>query len=338
MASRPKSFSPPEERDADGLLDGLLGLQRGLPHVARHESGAVHLHQLALFQHADGGVQAGDDAGHGGLAGAGVAHEDHVQAHGGHGQVVCLAQLAHLHEVDQVLDVLLDVLQTHQLLELAHELVKVGLFGLHVLRTLGGLLAAGGLGLQLVLLHEAGLGARDKVQGVEALLALAHAGGVADGGELVGTLGDEGGLLVGHVVIHRGQIQQDVGQHPDEGAGGLGAAPGVALGQVPVEHRGQEHLALADGAGQTPEHPAGLGLAAGVELVGHVHMALGDAAGLAPQAQGALGHKLVQLLGEPRPAQAVKGIGVGGIDLMELLGRSGPGSRHVRASPSVCVQ
>ena len=166
------------------------------------------------------------------------------------------------------------------------------------------------------------------VQRVERLLALAHAGRVADGGELVGALGDEGGLLVGHVVVHRGEVEQDVREHADEGPRGLGAALRVALGQVPVEHRGQEDLALADGAGQRPEHPGRLGLVARVQGVGHVHMALRDAARLAPQAQRAAGHELVELLGQAIAAEAVKGVGVGGVDLMKLLRGARPGGRH----------
>ena len=220
-----------------------------------------------------------------------------MQAHGRHGQVVCLAELSHLHEIDEVLDVLFDLIQADKLVELRHEGIKVGLGRLFFFRFLRRGFAAGGLGLDLVLLDEARLAAGDKLEGVERLLALAHAGGVADGGQLVGALGDEGGLLVGHIVVHRREVQQDVREHADEGARGLGAALCVALGEVPVEHRGQEDLPLHDGARQRPEQPAGLGLVAGIDLVCHVHMALGDAAAAAPEIQGAAGHELVELLG-----------------------------------------
>ena len=294
-----------------------------------HQAGAVHLHQLALAQHADGGVEPADQAGHGGLAGAGVAHEDHVQAHGRHGQLMLLPELADLHQVHQVLDVLLDLFQAHQVLQLGHEAVKIGLLGLFPLGLglwLG--LAAGGLRLGLVLVLEAGLAAGHVVQGVQALPALAHAGGVADGGEAIRAVGDIGGLGIGHVVIHRGQIQQDVGGHADKGAGGLAAPPGVALRQVPEEHRGHEHVLPAGGAGQVPQQPGGLGLSPGIDLVCHLHMALADAAGPAPEAQGALGHKLVQLLGQVAAADAVKGVGIGQVDLVKLLGGAVPGGRH----------
>ena len=321
-----------EQHAADGLLNDLLGLERGLPHVARHEAGAVHLHKLALLQHADRGIEPREDAGHGGLAGAGVAEEDHVQAHRWDRQLVLLTELAHLHEVDEVLDVPLDLLQADKVLKLAHQLVKIWLLDrlLLLLAALLGVPAAGGLGLQLVLFHKARLAARDKLQGVERLLALAHACGVADGVELVGALGDIRGLAIAHIVVHGGQIQQDIGQHPDEGAGGLGAALGVTLREVPVEDRGQEDLPLADGAREGPEHPLGLGLVAGIDLVCHFHMALGDAAAPAPQIQGALGHELIELLGHGRAAEPVKGVGIGGIDFMELLRGAGPGGRHGR--------
>ena len=132
------------------------------------------LDELALREHADRGVEPGDEAGDGGFAGAGVAEEDHVQAHRRHGQVVFLPQLAHLDEVHEVLDVLLDLFEPDQVLQLFHQLVEIGL----LLLDRGRLLlrpAAGGLHLRLVLLLEARLAAGHEVEGVEALAALAHA-------------------------------------------------------------------------------------------------------------------------------------------------------------------
>ncbi len=219
-----------EEHAAEGGLDDLLGLEGGLSDVARHETGTVHLDELALFQRADRGVEPADEPGHRGLARAGIAHEHHVHRHRGDGQLVLLTQLAHLDEVHQALDVFLDVLQADQTLELGHQLVEVGLFLLLLGPGVRFGLSAGGLGLGRMLFREARLAAGDEVEGIERLLGLAHAGGVADGGQLVGALGDILGLGVGHVVVDGREVEQDVRQHPDEGAGGLRAAPGVALG------------------------------------------------------------------------------------------------------------
>ena len=251
-----------------------------------------------------------------------------MQAHGRHGQIVLLAQLAHLHEVHEVLDVLLHLVKPHEILKLRHELVKVGLL-LLLRRALLRLFAAGGLELGLVLLLKARLPARDVVEGVQPLPALAHTARVADGGEAVAAFGDVGGLLVRHVVVHGGEVKQDVREHADEGAGGLAAAFGVALRQVPEEHRRHEHVLLHGGAGKAPQEPLGLGLVAGIDLVCHRHVALGDAARAAPERKGALGHEFVQLLGQPRAAHAVEGVGVGEIDLVKLLGGTVPGGRHI---------
>ena len=68
-----------EQHAADGLLDDLLGLQGGLPHKAGHQAGAVHLHQLALGQHADGVIQLGQKAGHRSLACPRVAQKHQMQ-------------------------------------------------------------------------------------------------------------------------------------------------------------------------------------------------------------------------------------------------------------------
>ena len=163
-----------------------------------------------------------------------------MQAHGGHGQVIFLAELAHLHQVHQVLDVLFHLVQAHQGFQLGHQLVKAGLFLRRCLLLRLGLFAAGSLGPGLV--QEAGLAGGDKVQGIQGRLAFPHAGGITDGTELIGALGDEAGLGIGDVVIHGSQVQQNVGGHADEDTGGLTAAAGVALGQVPVKGGRHEHI------------------------------------------------------------------------------------------------
>ena len=51
-----------------------------LPHKSfGHQAGAVHLHQLALGQHADGVIQLGQKAGHRSLACPRVAQKHRMQ-------------------------------------------------------------------------------------------------------------------------------------------------------------------------------------------------------------------------------------------------------------------
>ena len=100
-----------EQHAAHGLFNDLLGLEGGLTYVAGHQTAAVHLHQLALAEDAETAVDAGHHAGHHGLAGAGVAGEDHVERHIGGGEVVLLAELVDLDHVDEVVDFVLDHVQ-----------------------------------------------------------------------------------------------------------------------------------------------------------------------------------------------------------------------------------
>ena len=317
-----------EEHAAQGGLNHFLRLKGGLAHIARHQARAVHFDQLALAQDADGRVQAADQAGDGGLAGAGVAEEDHVEAHRRDRKVVLLTELADLDKVDEVLDLLLHGLKAHQAVQLLHQLVEVRLLRFLLLRFRRVRTAAGGLDLGAVLLHEAGLAAGDKVQGIQAFAGLAHTGGVADGRQPVGAFGDELRLGIGHVVIHRREVEQDVGQHPDKGSGGLGAALGIGLRQIPEKHGRQEDVFLAHGAGQVPEQPLRLLPAAGVDLVCHLDMALADAAGSAPQGEGALGHEFIQLRGQIGTADPVKRVGVGQIDFMKFFRAAAPCCGH----------
>ena len=108
-----------EQHAAQGLLHRLLGLQGRLAHIARHQAGAVHLHQLALAEHPHRPIDLGQQPGHGGLARAGVAHEDQVQGHGGHRQVGLLPQLAHLYQVDKALHIFLYLVQAAQAVQLS---------------------------------------------------------------------------------------------------------------------------------------------------------------------------------------------------------------------------
>ena len=95
MASRPKSRSPPrtrrvglvdEEHALVGLVEAGLHQGRGLADVAGHQPGPVGLHEVAALDHAEAAVDLGQEAGDGGLPGAGVAREDEVAALVEHGQ------------------------------------------------------------------------------------------------------------------------------------------------------------------------------------------------------------------------------------------------------------
>ena len=70
---------------------------------------------------------------HGRFAGAGVAEEHHMQAHGAVRQAVFLAQLAHFDEIREIFDLALDRAETDKLLELCHQLLKARLRGLFCL-------------------------------------------------------------------------------------------------------------------------------------------------------------------------------------------------------------
>lgn len=77
----------------------------------------VHLHQLSLGQHADGLIQPRQQPGHGGFPGARVAQKHQVQADGRHRQLLLLAQLADLHQVDETAHVLFHVVQSAQFIQ-----------------------------------------------------------------------------------------------------------------------------------------------------------------------------------------------------------------------------
>ena len=242
-----------KQHTAECGFNYLLRLERGLPDVACDEPGAVDLDELPLFQHAYRRVQPAYDARDRGLARAGVAHEHHVQAHRRDGEPVLFAQSAHLDKVHQVLDVLLHIVKPDEGVELRHELVKVRLLLLGVgffSVARFGLFAARSLLLKAMLFLKARLGACDIVKGIERLAALAHTARVAYRGELVGTLGYVGGLVVADIVVHCGEVEQNIREHADKGAGSLGAALGIGLGEVPIEHRREEDLAFTHGACQ----------------------------------------------------------------------------------------
>ena len=271
-----------EEHTAQRRLNHFLCLEGSLAHIACYKAGTIHFNQLSLAQDADGRVQAADQAGDGCLAGAGVAEEDHVKAHRRNRQVILLAELADLDEVDQVLYFLLHGLEANQAVQLLHQLIEVRLLRLLFLRLRRTCASAGGLNLGTVLLYKARLSAGDKIQRVQPLTGLAHTGGIANGRQPVGALGNELRFRIGYVVVYRRKIKQDIGQHPNKGSGGLRAALCVGFRQIPEKHGRQEDIFFTYGTGQVPQEPLRLLASAGVDLVRHLNMALSDSAGSAP--------------------------------------------------------
>ena len=135
-----------EEDAAQGALDDLAGLDGGLAHVSGHEAAAVHLHQLALGEDAERVVNSRHQPGHGGLAGAGIAGEDHVEGEVRGGEAVVLAELVDRHHVDEVLDLALDGGKADVAVQLRLEVFDL-LLGLDLLHGGGvGLVIPGGGG------------------------------------------------------------------------------------------------------------------------------------------------------------------------------------------------
>ena len=68
-----------KQNASHSLLDLFLGLERSLSHISRHESGAVHLDELPLGEHADLLIEPADDPGDSCLAGSGISCKDQVK-------------------------------------------------------------------------------------------------------------------------------------------------------------------------------------------------------------------------------------------------------------------
>ena len=62
-----------EQHALVGLVEAGQHQRRGLPDVAGHQAGPVGLHEVAALDDAEGAVDLGEQAGDGGLPGAGVA-------------------------------------------------------------------------------------------------------------------------------------------------------------------------------------------------------------------------------------------------------------------------
>ena len=116
-----------EQYAAHGFFQHLGGFQCRLTHVACHKTAAVHLHQLALTQNAQREIDAAHQPCHHGLAGTGVAGEDHVEGQLGGGQVVLAAELVDLHHVDEAANLVLDDIKADVAVQLCKEVFQ--LFG-----------------------------------------------------------------------------------------------------------------------------------------------------------------------------------------------------------------
>ena len=92
-----------------------------------------------------------------------------MKAHGRHGQVVLLTELADLDKVNEVLDLFLHGVQADQTVKLFHQFVKVRFLRFLLLGLRRVCSAPGGLNLGAVLLYKAGLPAGDKVQRIQSL-------------------------------------------------------------------------------------------------------------------------------------------------------------------------
>ena len=318
-----------EQHAAERRLDDLLRFERRLPDVARDEPRAIHLDKLPLAQCADGGVQPRHEPRHGRFAGAGVAEEHHMQAHGAVRQAVFLAQLAHFDEIREIFDLALDRAETDKFLKLCHQLFKARLWGLFCL-------LCGRFGVRFLfsdggharLRRERLLAARHIVRGVDGRFGLHNVCPVADGGELIGALGDVFGLGHRDLVVHGGEIEQDVREHPHKNARIGRAAARVLLRQIPEEERRQEIGAFAHLLGELPEKVRA-GLAAlGIELIHRVHMLLAEPGAALPETERAGHHKLIQLLCKTAPRDFIKRLRVGDIGFMQLLRGAFPGCRH----------
>ena len=232
-------------------------------------------------------VDPGQQTGHGGLAGARVAHEDQMEGHGGHGQALFFPEPAHLHQVNEALHVPLYLLQTAQAVQLGQKILQLFrrqsllLFRDRLRRRLGG---GGG----------AAPTAGDEVPGIGVGPVPGQAVLVAQGGEGVGAGVDKTGLPVAHRPVHGGKEEEHQSHQVHEPPGG-----GLAVGPVIVHHfaeegGGLEAGVLGHGSAQLPEEGGGDGIALAVDGIVPLHVLGSDGAAVGlPDSQGTLAEELV---------------------------------------------
>ena len=112
-----------EQHAVDGLGDHLGGLHGCLSHVAGHELAAVDLDELALGQQLESPVDGADEPRDGGLAGAGVTHEDQVPAHLRSLEACFGAQPLHREQGDLPVNLLLHPVEADHRVELGQQLL-----------------------------------------------------------------------------------------------------------------------------------------------------------------------------------------------------------------------
>ncbi len=115
-----------EQHTAEGVVEGLGGLDRRTADDLGDEVGAGDLDEVSGAQDAEFGEDAAVEPGHGGLAGAGRAGEDQVAAHRRDGHAELGAALGELVEVDEGPYLVLDVGEADQGLQFRQRALRGG--------------------------------------------------------------------------------------------------------------------------------------------------------------------------------------------------------------------
>ena len=180
-----------------------------------------------------------------------------MQRHGGDGQAGLLPELAHLHQIDEALHVLLHLVQAAQLVQLLQQLLQGGLGLLRgpVLLPGGGsrLLFGGGRG------GCAGLGSRELV-GPDGGPVGPQAVPVAQLQQHVVAGVDKARLALADHPVHRSEEEQQQGEVVGEVPGQGGALHPVVPPQVGEEGGGLEQVEVGHAGGHLPVQAEGTGL------------------------------------------------------------------------------
>ena len=207
-----------EEDAAEGALDDAVGQRGGVAGVAAHEVAAAHLHELPALERPDGLEVLGHQAGDGGLAGTGVAGEDHVHRKAGRLHPGGGAALLDLEIIGQTEDVFLDRGKAHQLRDLGLDLVQRAGVG-------GGQQVEQGGGGGIVQAEEKPLRRGSQGDGAGQLFVGLEAVFTQSPEDAVTAAGKPGGPLLGCA------LGGDVIPHIDSGGEGQAQPGGDLLGQ-----------------------------------------------------------------------------------------------------------
>ena len=113
-----------EEDAADRGVDQLVGLHGGLAEVLAHQVGALGLDEMVAAEQSEGVEDPAQDAGHGGLAGAGGAREHEVPLRRLDRQALPGPQPRHVQLRGQRLHLALDRFETDHVLQLGERLFE----------------------------------------------------------------------------------------------------------------------------------------------------------------------------------------------------------------------